>query len=202
MTIDPYEWTVRDPLEETVPDAVVRRKRLSDGWRRALEASALIVLAPGLLIAQWLDRGHDNDKAQPPEQVTVVPRGGTGTLGHLRIRLLGRDVTAPVKSATTPAGAVQLRLVIEVRPMDAQAAKVAQFVAYSVRDRAGHVWSASSLLPNSGSSTDDKPAPGVPLSATVTANVPERLVSSVVLEARQATMGMARGRPQVLRFAH
>jgi hypothetical protein len=198
MTIDPYEWTVRDPLEETVPDPVVRPQRLSDGWRRTLEASALLVLVPGLLIAQWLDRGHNNDISKPPDQVTVVPRGGTGTLGHLRMRMFGRDVSGPPRSATTPAGAVQLRLVLEVRPMDAQGAKVAQFVAYSVRDRAGHVWTAFPLLGD----PDNKPAAGVPMQVIVTANLPERLVSSVVLEARQSTGAARPARPQVLRFAH
>jgi hypothetical protein len=198
MTIDPYEWTVRDPLEETVPDPIVRRPRLSDGWRRAVEVSALLVLVPGLLIAQWLDRGHDNNKSNPPDQVTVVPRGGTGTLGHLRLRLIGRDVTSPLKSATTPAGAVRLRLVIEIRPMDAQGAKVAQFVGYSVRDRAGHVWTA---VPSLGGS-DNKPVAGVPMQAIISADLPERLVSSVVLEARQSIGAQRPTRVPVLRFAH
>jgi hypothetical protein len=55
MSHDPLEWTVRDPLEETSPDPIPRRRRLSDGWRHAIEVVALILLVPGLLAAEWVD---------------------------------------------------------------------------------------------------------------------------------------------------
>jgi hypothetical protein len=201
MSIDPYEWTIRDPLEETVPDPVVRRRRLSDGRRRAVEASALILLVPGLLVTQWIDDHHQAQNLQPHETVAVVRRGAIGSLGHLQLRLLGRDAKSPPRSATTPAGAVHLTLLLVMRPLDAQGVKDADLVAYSVRDRAGHVWTALGTYGGVGS--DTKPQVGVPLQVTVTANVPERLVSSVVLEARRGSLAPVDGRStRVLRFAH
>src|SRR4051812_32023168 len=102
MTYDPLEWTVRDPLEETVPDPVERRRRLSDGRRRAVEAVVLVLLVPAFLTAQWIDNAHQarNFPAQSKkvqEKVTVVRRGGTGVLGRVRLRLLGRDTTGPLR---------------------------------------------------------------------------------------------------------
>jgi hypothetical protein len=92
MTDDPMEWTIRDPLEETVPDPIERRRRLSTGRRRAIEAVALAVIGPGFLVGQWIDDAHQA-RGFPPahERVTVIGRGGNGTLGHVRLRLLGRD---------------------------------------------------------------------------------------------------------------
>jgi hypothetical protein len=198
MTYDPLEWTVRDPLEETVPDPVPRRRRLSDGRRRAVEVTALLLLAPGLLAAQWIDNVHQTRQWQTHERVTVVRRGGTGTLGRIQLRLLGRDVTGALKGATTPAGAVSLKLVVAARPLDAQGVKGINTLGFTVRDRAGHVWSAS------GSSDRDRtPAVGADTQLTVTTSVPERLVSSVVLEVRPGALGQKRADPTpVLRFAH
>jgi hypothetical protein len=193
---DPYEATVRDPLEDTVPDPIMRSSRLSPARRRALEAIALIVLVPGLFAVRWLDDTQQAQQWQVPEHVTVVPRGGTGTLGHVRLRLLGRDATAPSRGSLTPAGAVRLTLVVEVRPLDAQGVKDAQMIAYSVRDRAGHVWAGLAGV-------GPTPAVGVAAQVKVNADLPPPLISSVVLEARKGTFGAkGRGPAQILRFAH
>lgn len=198
MTYDPYEWTIRDPLEETVPDPIPRRKRLSGGRRRAIEVAALVLLIPGLIAAEWIDNDHQARQWQTHERVTVVRRGATGTLGHVRLRLLGRDTTGKPASEGAPAGAVNLKLVVVVRPLDAQGVKDVDAVGYTLRDRTGHVWSAAG-----SSDPDQKPQAGVDGQVTVTAMVPGRLVNSVVLEARPG--GLTRKGPgptPVLRFAH
>jgi hypothetical protein len=197
MTYDPLEWTVRDPLEDTTPDPV-ERGRGSLGRRRAVEVAALLLLAPGLLTAQWIDNRHQSRPYQTREQVTIVRRGGTGTLTHIRLRMLGRDTTGAPKSATTPAGAVSLKLVVQAQPLDAKAVKDLAMLGFTVRDRAGHVWSAAGMTDR-----DRKPAVGVPSQVTVTATVPAQVVSSVVLEIRPG--GLDRHGPAptpVLRFAH
>jgi hypothetical protein len=197
MTYDPLEWTVRDPLEDTVPDPV-ERGRTSLARRRAIEVAALLLLAPGLLTAQWIDNRHQSRPYQTREKVTVVPRGGTGTLGHIQLRLLGRDATGAPKTDTTPAGAVSLKLVVQARPLDAKAVKDLDILGYTMRDRAGHVWSAFGATDRA-----QKPAAGAPSQVTVTAIVPERVVSSVVLEIRPGTPARHGPAPTpVLRFAH
>jgi hypothetical protein len=198
MTYDPMEWTVRDPLEDTVPDPIERGRRLSDGKRRAVELTALVVLVPGLLATQWIDNQHQGRQYQTRERVTVVPRGGTGTLGHLRLRLLGRDTTGPSKSTGAPAGSARLKLVVNVRPFDAQGVKDVDTLGFTVRDRDGHVWSAAG-----SPDRDQKASAGADTQVSVTATVPERVVSAVVLEVRPG--GLVRktsGPTPVLRFAH
>jgi hypothetical protein len=197
MTYDPLEWTVRDPLEDTVPDPV-ERGRTSLARRRAVEVAALLLLAPGLLTAQWIDNRHQSRPYQTREQVTVVRRGGTGTLGHIQLRLLGRDTTGAPKTGTTPTGAVSLKLVVQARPLDAKAVKDMDTLGFTMRDRAGHVWSASGATDR-----DQKPAVGAPSQVTITAAVPEHVVSSVVLEIRPGTLARHGPAPTpVLRFAH
>lgn len=204
MTYDPLEWTVRDPLEETVPDPIERRPRLSEGKRRAIEAAALVLLVPGFLTTQWIDNAHQarhfRAQGQPgPEHVTVVPRGGTATLGRVRLRLLGRDATGAPRSLTTPAGAVNLTLILQVQPLDARHAKEdVDRLAYTVRDRAGHVWSAGGMYDR-----DQPPAAGTVSQVTVTATVPEHLAGSVVLEVRPPESAkQTTGVSPTLRFAH
>jgi hypothetical protein len=198
MTYDAYEWTTRDPLEDTVPDPIRREPRLSTGQRRALEASVVLVLAPALLATEWLDDAHHSKASQTNERVTVVHRGGTGTLAHVRLRLLGRDATAPARKSTTPAGAVRLSLVMELRPLDAQGVKASDYFAYSVRDRAGHVWSAYASV-----NSDLHPTAGVAFQRMIYADLPPSVVNSVVLEARGGGLTLKTKQPaQVLRFAH
>jgi hypothetical protein len=199
MSYDPMEWTIRDPLEETVPDPVERRRRLSDGSRRAIEVAAVILLIPGYLTVQWLDTDHQSRGFQTKESVTVVRRGATATLGRVRLRLLGRDATGAAKSSGAPAGSAHLKLVVDAQPLDAQGVKQLPAIAYTVRDRAGHVWSA-------GGSTDPdrEPAVGTVSQVSVTATVPANLISSVVLEARPGGLRTKKpsGPTPVLRFAH
>jgi hypothetical protein len=191
---DPYEMITRDPLEETAPDPVDRTPRISRARRRAIEVCALIVLAPALLAVGWVDDKHQASHYEPQEHVTVVPHGGTGTLGHLQLKVAGRDATAGTRSSS---GAVVLTLIVELRPLDAQGAKDSQSVTYTVRDRDGHSWSAAGLP-----SGDHDPAVGATTQVKVTASVPQRLFSSVVLEARAGTQARAAGNVRVLRFAH
>jgi hypothetical protein len=194
MMFDPHEMTVRDPLEETVPDPVRRRSRLSGGRRRAVELVALLVVLPGLLAVYWMDDRKQAAQWDPQERVTVVARGGTGTLGHVRLRVLGRDATA--SSAGTTAGAAKITLIVELRALDAKGAK--DSVTYTVRDRDGHVWTALGL-PAGG----HDPVVGAATPVKVTADVPVRLTGSVVLEARLGSFGATgHGPTQVLRFAH
>jgi hypothetical protein len=198
MSHDPLEWTVRDPLEETVPDPVERRRRrLGDGTRRTIELVALLVLVPALLAAQWVDNRHQSRGYQTRERVTVVPRGGTGTIARIQLRLLGRDTTGSPKSDI--AGAVSIKLVVQARPLDAKAAKDVAAINFTMRDRAGHVWSALG-----STDPDNKPAAGALAQVTVTAKVPAQLVTSVVLEARPGGLLSRAGTAPtpVLRFAH
>jgi hypothetical protein len=196
MTYDPLEWTTRDPLEETVPDPVERRRRLSDGTRRAIEMVALVLLVPALLAAQWVDNRHQSRGYQTRERVTVVHRGGTGTIGHIQLRLLGRDTTGSPKSDI--AGAVAIKLVVQARPLDAKAAKDIGIIGFTMRDRAGHVWAAFG-----STDPDNKPAVGAVAQVTVTSDVPAHLVNSVVLEARPGGLTRTGTAPTpVLRFAH
>ncbi len=192
MMFDPLEMTRRDPLEETVPDPPL--PRIGAGRRRAMEAAALAVLAPALLAVGWVDHRHQAAAYEPREAVTLVARGMSGTLGHVQLRLAGRDATAATTSST---GAARLSLVVEVKPLDAQGVKAAQYIAYTVRDRAGHTWSAFGVPPAGQ-------AAGRTFQLKVMATLPPRLLNSVVLEARGGTLARtsAKAPAQVLRFAH
>jgi hypothetical protein len=199
MTYDPMEWTMRDPLEETVPDPIERRRRPSSGSRRAIEVAAVVLLVPGFLTVQWIDTDHQSRGSEPEERVTVVRRGATATLDRVRLRLLGRDATESSKSSGAPAGSAHLKLIVDAQPLDAQGVKQLSAIAYTVRDRAGHVWSAG------GSTDPDRdPAVGTVSQVSVTATVPAGLVNSVVLEARPGglTTRKPSGPAPVLRFAH
>jgi hypothetical protein len=197
MTLDPYEVTARDPLENTVPDPIERRRRLTRGQRRAVEAGALLVLLIGLSVVRWIDDADQVKRLDAPEHVTVVPRGGAGALGRVEYRMAGRSATAASKGTTSPAGAAKLTLILNVRPLDAQGAKNAKFVAYDVRDRDGHIWTATGLP-----DLDHDPVAGTTAPVTVTAEVPARLLNSVVLEVRRGPRAGDDGPVQVLRFAH
>lgn len=188
-----YETTTPDPLESTVPDPV--RRRMPARRRRTIEVCALAVLLPAVLVTYWIDGSHMGRSFDPPERVTVIPRGGTATIGHTRWRLLGRDAKAGPTFSTTPPGSLRLTLLLQVSVLDAQGAKDATRVTYQVRDREGHIWPALGQFPDA----DDPPA-GSTVPDTVTANVPPNLVSKVVLEVQAAAA--KKGPVQVLRFAH
>ena len=194
MTFDPHEMTTRDPMEETVPDPVGGR-RIGGLRRRVIEACALLVLAPTLLVVDWVDHERQAVHYEPKEIVTLVPRGAAGKLGQIQVRLAGRDATAQTAASN---GAARLTLVVEVRPLDAQAAKDARFLAYSVRDRAGHTWSAAGL-PTGGRD----PVAGQTAQVKVSASVPPSSLNAVVLEVRGGgASARTPGKVRVLRFAH
>lgn len=190
-----------DPLETTVPDPVVRRRpRLSTGRRRTLEAGALVVLATAYLFVTWADRVHQASASWTrPEKVDVVRFGATGVLGRAEWRMLGRDGSAPSTGSLTPAGAVHLTLLLQVRPLDAQGVKDAKSAAYQVRDPQGHIWTAY------GSFAGDRdPAVGTATRVTVTTDVPRQAAETVLVEVRAdaPAPGKRPGPVRVLRFAH
>jgi hypothetical protein len=190
-----------DPLETTAPDPVARRRpRLSPVRRRMLEAGALVVLASAYLFADWTDHVHQASATWTrPEKVGVVRFGATGVLGRAEWRMLGRDGAAPSAGDLTPAGAVHLTLLLQVRALDAQGVKDAKSAAYQVRDPQGHIWTAY------GSFAGDKdPAAGKVTRVTVTTDVPRQAASTVLLEVRAdaPTPGKKPGPVRVLRFAH
>jgi hypothetical protein len=193
---------IPDPLEITVPDPYeARRRRLSPGRRRMVEAVVFVVLASAYLTVEWTDRVEQASSSWTrSEKVTVVRLGATGRLGRADWRMLGRDATSPLRARLTPAGAVHLTLVVEVRPLDAQGVKDVKAATYRVRDAQGHIWSAF------GSPAGEKdPVAGSVERVTVTTDVPEKAASTVLLEgvlANSATPGKKPGPVRVLRFAH
>ncbi|GAA4640838.1 hypothetical protein GCM10023196_107770 [Actinoallomurus vinaceus] len=207
---DSYEHTVRDPrppgtrdpLEDTVPDVLqpmgeeVAASRAKGGrrGRRLIEAAALLVLAPGLLVVQWVDDSHQAANMQPPERGTTVRRGQTGVLGHAQWRLLGRDTTVPARSSTTPAGAVHIKLILQVRPLDAQGVKNAKTTGYRLRDGAGHEWTGVPIGPD--------PVAGRTTQMAVTSDVPAALVNSVLLAIWQKSTTETGSSLHGLVFAH
>src|SRR5256885_6576136 len=134
-----YETTTPDPLESTAPDPV--RRRMPAGRRRAIEAWALAVLVPAVLVTYWIDGRHLGRGFDPPERVTVVPRGAAATIGHTRWRMLGRVAKGDPLS-TPPPGSAQLTLLLQVNVLDAQGVKDATNVSFQVRDGDGHIWDA------------------------------------------------------------
>ncbi|GAB3988009.1 hypothetical protein GCM10029978_109170 [Actinoallomurus acanthiterrae] len=223
-TRDPYEFTVRDsyehttrdprapvardPLEDTVPDAlqpldsgahpsepaVMSRAEGGRRGRRLIEAAVLLVLAPGLLTVQWIDDGHQAANIQPAERDTTVRLGQTGVLGHAQWRMLGRDTTTPPRDSTTPAGAVHIKLILQVRPLDAQGVKNVQATGYRLRDGAGHEWTGGPLGPD--------PVAGRTAQIAVTSDVPAALVNSVLLAISQKSTTKAGQSLNGLVFAH
>ncbi len=157
-----------------------------------MEAVALAVLLPGLVTVQWLDDAH---QVGGQDTTTTVPWGATATLGHTQWRLLGR---VPDGGRSFTPGAVTVRLLLQVRPMDAQGAKQADpaNVGFRLRDRAGHIWTAGT---DGGSDTE--PAAGQTTQITVTGDVPARLAGSVVLEMHLGS-SFAAGPKHWYRFAH
>ncbi|MFL6053876.1 MAG: hypothetical protein ACJ72W_13315 [Actinoallomurus sp.] len=192
---------IPDPLESTVPDPVVRRRpRLSPGRRRMVEAGVLVVLASVYLTAQWIDDVQQASSTWTrSEKVSFVRFGATGILGRAEWRMLGRDATAPLSSRLSPAGAVHLTLLLQVRPLDAQGVKDAKSVSYQARDPQGHVWSAFGTFAGG-----NDPVAGAVTQVTVTTDVPVKATSTVLLEVRGGSVraGKTAGPVPVLRFAH
>lgn len=192
---------IPDPLERTVPDSVPgRRTALSPRRRRIVEAGVLVVLASGYLTAQWIDHVRQASSSWTrPEKVGVVRFGATGVLGRAEWRMLGRDGAAPLRGHLTPAGAVDLTLVLQVRPLDAQGVKDTKSATFQVRDPQGHVWSAFGDVGEGGD-----PAVGSVTRVRVTTDVPAKVASTVLLEVRADSVpaGKKAGPIRVLRFAH
>ncbi|MEV0409130.1 hypothetical protein [Actinoallomurus sp. NPDC050550] len=213
---DPYEFTVRDrrapgtrdPLEDTVPDALqlvgsgarpseeamAPRAKGGRRRRRLIEAAVLLALAPALLAVQWIDDSHQAANIQPPERDTTVRLGQTGVLGHAQWRMLGRDTTTPATDSTTPAGAVHIKLILQVRPLDAQGVKNVQATGYRLRDGAGHEWTGAPLGPD--------PVAGRTTQMAITSDVPGALVNSVLLAISQKSRTQTGQSLNGLVFAH
>jgi hypothetical protein len=134
-----------------------------------------------------------------PEAVTVVSVGKPGTLNRVQWTMLGRDVgdtSAPPRS-TPPSGKTELKLLVAARPLDAQAGKdlTRGRLVFQLRDREGHIWSATADL-SAGA------PPGTVTQVPVLAFVPPDKVTSVVLEIAQSRIYVQKGSVAVLRFAH
>jgi hypothetical protein len=165
-----------------------------------VEAGVLVVLASVYLTAQWVDDVQQASSTWTrSEKVSVVRFRSTGMLGRAEWRMLGRDATAPLRSRLSPAGAVHLTLLLQVRPLDAQGVKDAKSISYQVRDPQGHIWSAFGTFAGG-----NDPVAGAVTQVTVTTDVPEKAASTVLLEVRagSAPAGTKAGPIPVLRFAH
>lgn len=174
------------------------RRRLSPRARRTAEIIALAVLLPLLLGLHWYDdRTAVRNGIKRPEAVTVVARGRTATLNRVQWTMLGRDVRPDSSTTRQVPGAARLKLLITVRALDAQAAKdlARARMMFRIRDRDGHIWSASAQLPENIAAGSAVPVP-------VTATVPPDRLTSVVLEIAQTRNSVPKGPLAVLRFAH
>jgi hypothetical protein len=177
-------------------------RRLSARGRRITELTALAVLLVVTVGLRWYDDASQARALERPERVDIVTRGQVSTLGQVEWRMLGRvtdrDASPATPSSGPAPGAVQLTLLVEARPQSGKGveALTRPGLTFRVRDRAGHVWSAT-------------PEPlttvraGAAVRLPVRAKVPPDRLGSVVLEVLPAlSSAPARGPLPVLRFAH
>jgi len=121
--------------------------------------------------------------------------------------LLGRVAKESGGSASSaasnkPAGSATLTLSMGMKALDARGSKEAApgNMRFWIRDRAGNKWSAEAAY--IGEIGIKGPPVGKPVPVTVTAEVPERLLTSVVVDVAQAGPSRPKGPVRVLRFAH
>jgi hypothetical protein len=176
-----------------------RRRRLNPSARRLVEVCALLILLPVTLGLRWYDDDHTlGHQLRRDEHLVTVPRGASGTLAHAAWRMIGRQVGGAQELRDPAPGTAVLVLALEVRPLDAAGVKQisAGQLTFRLRDRAGHVWTASGTLPDSSQV-------GRTARVEVAATVPSDKVTSVVLEVLPSLFVMKPGTDvPVLRFGH
>jgi hypothetical protein len=186
-------WAVEAEAKEA---AQRRRRRLSPRARRWVEVLALLVVVPVGLGAHWYDDTHTLvPTLNPGEHVTVVPRGGTGTLNHISYRMVGRE--SAVVPSTLTANGVQATWDVDIKPLDAQGVKAASGLGFRLVDRAGNTWNAAPAdLPDYTA--------GQTVRTRIQGTVPKSEVSGLVLDAlgnKYTAVAKKQPRP-VLRLAH
>jgi hypothetical protein len=171
--------------------------------RRLFELGALLILLPGLVGIRWYDDANHAVTQDPHRRVTIVPRGTWVTVGHNRLRMVGRrEASTAGTTAPTTSGASQLTLVLEAKVLDAQGGKDLGKLHYEFRDRSGHVWSAAGGVNNPSVSSEVPPAGSI-TRIVVIGVVPRAKLSSVVLDSYiQPFQRSERKVLYVFRFAH
>lgn len=147
---------------------------------------------------RWYDDSVQARALDRPESVTVVPHGGTGAIGQVRWRVLGRSEGERAPAGLAPAGSARLTLQAEARPLNAQGVKelTESKATFRISDQEGHIWSGLADTPSEAQ-------PGTAVRVPITANVPADRLRSVVLEILPSSVyGNRAGPIRVLRFAH
>lgn len=193
-----------DDPQRTNPDLPVipplRRSRLRPRDRRVVQALALTALLPALLVLKWMDETDSVQKSlKPPEKVTDVPHGATGTLVGAQWKVIARQATAPLSFGTKPKDdtVTELRVVLAVRPDDAAAAKAigSYGIVYTFTDGDGRSWSATGLAAGTA-------RPGAVGRLTVRGTVPRTVAEALALRVQAPKASRKQGTPlPSLRFA-
>ncbi|MWA04520.1 hypothetical protein F8568_029905 [Actinomadura sp. LD22] len=176
------------------------RPRLRPRDRRVIQALALTALLPAFLVLKWTDETDSVQKSlKPPEKVTDVPQGATGTLMGAQWKVVARQATAPPSFGTKPKDdtVTQLQVVLAVRPGDAAAAKAigSYGVGYTFTDGGGRSWSATGLVAGT-------PRAGTAGRLTVRGTVPRTLAAALALKVQAPKASRKPGTPlPSLRFA-
>ncbi|QKG24686.1 hypothetical protein [Actinomadura verrucosospora] len=177
-----------------------QRQRIRPRDRRIVQAFALTALIPALLVLKWTDETNSVQKSmKPPEKVTDVPQGATGTLAGAQWKVIGRQTVDPPAFGTGPkdATATQLQVVLAVRPDDEAAAKAigSYGVVYTFTDGDGRSWSATGL-------TTGTARPGAVARLTVKGTVPRTRAAVLALRVQAPKASRKPGTPlPSLRFA-
>jgi len=183
------------------------RRRLTTRQRRIAEGLALLLLIPLTLTVQWVDRVRQIEvNLEPAEQINVVPRGRTGTLGHARWVMAGR-VNKPLAKPDgegLPNDATEITLSIGMKVLDPRGTKEAgsSNMKFRLVDRAGHQWSADADYEVDDFKQATAPPVGKIIPITVTAELPRRVINEVVLDVTQSGVHRPKGPVRILRFAH
>ncbi|GAA2168825.1 hypothetical protein [Actinomadura napierensis] len=194
---DPYD----DP-QRTNPDLprVTPAPRLRPRDRRIVQALALTALLPAFLVLKWTDETDSMQKnLKPPEKVTTVPNGATGTLAGAQWKAVARQARAPLAFGTKPKDdtVTELQVVLAVRPDDAAAAKTigSYGFVYTFTDGGGRSWSANGLAAGT-------PRPGAVTRLTVRGTVPRTEAAALALRVQAPKTSRKSGKPlPSLRFA-